>query len=559
MTKAIALAGIAAGLASCSTIDTGYVDYRRAQEPIAVSDAVGGYACARSENSPELMRRICEPLLAVDLVRKNVSAKVGIKEDDVYSIRLDHGFMHYVSELPFRPDRVLDGKNPFRAQAEIVVLARAFEFGPLARADVETTTSPAAPGGTQTESTTAPAPAQRGSAEAAFVDLEFESLNAARVIYYSPDVENGQSLNFSNIPILGPVKYGGRPVGIQLIVLELDRVSPEMKGLLSSLASIGQTAGAIPTGGATNILVSLGKSLLESNQDDVIFEYRFVLDPSDRVNSYNSAPFEEGRYVLRRLQSRSSAHVWRDIQLDHNTGQLILDRTADGQADAAPYTGETYFTINIINHGASAKEAVYVYQSMQELRGVIDASARAVDPTIITALNGEIEAATRNLRGNTMTRELAALWEKAAGDVMLLAYNSPPAQSPDPARCELRHDLPRKNRAELELAQSVTAFVRKWNEAVTQDGNQAARFGDDERLRVAGAVGSFFLGLDAAPTGAKPEVETFVDVAKFNELVNAGDDGSLLNRAKAYAAALAPDTCEELLGSGLARRPRAAT
>jgi hypothetical protein len=552
-TRTLALIGLAVAVTGCATIDTGYVDYRRADDPLNVPSTLAAYTCGRSATDPALEGRVCDPVLPAYLIRKNVSGKVGIRPDDVYSIRLDYGYMRYVSELPFRPDRILDGKNPLRAQAEIVVLARAFEFGPMARADVESIGTPAS----DEEATPAPAPGP-GPSENAFVDLEFESLNEARVIYYSPDVENGQSLNFSNIPILGPVKYGGRPVGIQIIVLELDRVSPEMKGLLSSLASMGQTAGAIPTGGATNILIGLGKSLLESNQDDVVFEYRFVLDPSDRVNSYNSAPFEEGRYVLRRLQTRSDAHDWRNVRLDHNTGQLYVyqtEKNAQGQDQehSRPYTGETYFTVNIVNHGASAKEAGYVYRSLEELRGMIEASASATNSEVISALNGQIVTATENLRGNTMTRELATQWERVAADAMLLAYNSPPATLPAGAQCQLApRGAASRQRAELALAGSVADFVTGWNDAVTQDADGTARFGDAQRRRVADAVGVFFFGLDDAPAGSTPPVDTFVDVAKFDTLVKETGTTSFLNRVKAYAGAMAPDTCAELISSGLA-------
>lgn len=551
--KFVTVAISAAALGGCATIDTGYIDYRRAEDPANVADQISGYdgTCAPSKADPKVVNTICYPLLGSKLFRKNTSSKIGIQEQDVYSVRLDHGHMRYVSEFPLRPGRVLDGKNPFRAQAEIVVLARAFEFGPVAKADLNalvTSTEPQA--AAESRPTGVPA-------DEAFVDVTTDSLNDARVIYYSPDVENGQSLNFSNIPILGPVRYGGRPVGIQIIVLELDRVSEEMQGLLSSLASLGQTAGAIPTGGASDILLGLGKTLLESNQDDVVFEYRFVLDPSHEVNSYNSAPFEEGRYVLRRLQTRKAAHVWRDIQLDHNTGQLFLLPEGENN-EAKLYTDETYFTVNIINHGASAKEAVYVYKSLQDLRSLIDASAQASDTNVATALDGQIQIATKNLRGNALTRELASTWEEVAGDARRLAFAFAPADAPPLTDGETRACIPEpssgvdKGAAEYELAKDVAAFVRGWNTAIQQDGD-VVRFEAGERLRVADAVASFFFSTDSRPDELSVEPDSFVDPTEFGALISATGDTSLLARVKGYIEAMRPKSCKQLVALGLAR------
>ncbi|MCR2835301.1 hypothetical protein [Parerythrobacter lacustris] len=298
---------LAAMVAGCASIDTGVVDYRRAEPPTNVAQVMANYPtrdCVpeeRANNRPQA----CDPLLGARLFRKNVSRQPGFQRNDVYSIRLDHGFIDFTAEFGFTPGNLSGGRSPFRSNAEIVILARAFEFGAKE--------AKAAEGTEQSQS----------SNEAAFLDLDSASLNSARVIYYSPDVENEQSLNFSNIPIVAPTSYNGRPIGIQIIVLELDQISTQMTGLLSSLASLGQTAGSLPTGPAADILTELGKSLLESNQDDIIFEYRFVLDQSSAGNEWRYPSFEDGRYVLRRMHHRDKDMVWRNLILDHNTGQLF--------------------------------------------------------------------------------------------------------------------------------------------------------------------------------------------------------------------------------------------
>ena len=278
---------------------------------------------------------------------------------------------------------------------------------------------------------------------------------------------------------------------------------------------------------------------------------------SSTPRTYNSAPFEEGRYVLRRLQTRKAAHVWRDIQLDHNTGQLFLLPEGENN-EAKLYTDETYFTVNIINHGASAKEAVYVYKSLQDLRSLIDASAQASDTNVATALDGQIQIATKNLRGNALTRELASTWEEVAGDARRLAFAFAPADAPPLTDGETRACIPEpssgvdKGAAEYELAKDVAAFVRGWNTAIQQDGD-VVRFEAGERLRVADAVASFFFSTDSRPDELSVEPDSFVDPTEFGALISATGDTSLLARVKGYIEAMRPKSCKQLVALGLAR------
>lgn len=545
-----------AALGGCVAIDTGYIDYRRADDVDALRDAARYRPYCNFEKSDprsgdEQRRQInvreagdpkvCYPLLGAKLHRKNMAGSGKISAGDIYSIRLDHGYMQFVSEFPFRPDRIFSAKNPFRAQAEIVVLARAFEFSakpaeaPKPAPAIEGTPSPA------------PAPTPAGNAND-FVNLSFDSLNSARVIYYSPDVENGQGLNFSNIPILGPVRYGGQPVGIQIIVLELDRISPEMQGLLSSLASLGQTAGALPTGGAAGILMDLGKSLLESNQDDVIFEYRFVLDPNNAPNSYNSAPLETGRYVLRRLQSRDAAPVWRNLLLDHNTGQLFLmtDDTKTKEA-AEPYERETYFTVNIFKNGEGVREADYVQRSFKELSDAIMASASARDEPMLRSTLAAVKKEQQDLLGAQAVLGLATLWEKIVDGANSLAYGFPPETSQTPAGCVINAaNLQGKRKTEYEMARDANQFVRDWQLALADP--KTMTFGASEQGRVKDMVAGFFLSTAAQGKPGIPGIDTFLSDVAFKSFL----ETSFAQSLPAYVEAVRPKTCDDLLAAGLA-------
>ncbi len=546
--------GMAAMLSGCASLETGYIDYRRAEDPVDVTKKIAEYPaeCAKDIDTSNKQKsagfQSCKPLLGVRVFRKNVSRKTGIQPEDVYSIRLDYGYMQYVSEVPFTVSKLIAGKSPFRARAEIVVLARAFEFDakPVTPANKEDGAAAPAAGGAETPV----------ASEASFVDLDSQSLNAARVIYYSPDVENGQGLNFSNIPIIGPVAYSGRPVGIQIIVLELDKVSEEMKGLLSSLASLGQAAGALPTGGASSILTDLGKTLLESNQDDVVFEYRFVLDRTVSQASYNAAPFEEGRYVLRRLHYRNYNHIWRNLELDHNTGQLFVwTKGADGSDEQRPFTDDTYFTVNIVNHGRGAAEAAYVNRKLSDLRTAIEASATA-DNRTITQIDTDLKASAKALRGDIYVRNLTQAWEKVEISAQTFANNIAPATVPAGGVCTLTPKPIDRNKAQFELLKAVSDFTTGWADAVSKNAQNNAQFGAAEQRRVAGNVGSFFIGTDdvGGTLGTKATTaDMFIDDAQFNALLTRPAPDGFADTVLAYGHLLAPKSCYDLIALGLAK------
>lgn len=528
----------ALSISACAAIDTGVIDYRRAEIPQNVSSRIANYPdtnCpAQNRAQATNGRDECAPLLGTRLFRKNVSRQPGIQPEEVYSIRLDYAYINFVNEIPFSGQNLLSGRNPLRSNAEIVVLARAFEFAP-------------APGPNGTPE--APPNAPAADSDAGFLDLTTPSLSSARVIYYSPDIENGQSLNFSNIPIIGPVKYNGRPVGIQIIVLELDRVSEEMRGLLSNLASLGQTTGVLPGGQAVDILTQLGSSLLAGNQDDIIFEYRFVLDRSSEAATWNHAVFEEGRYVLRRLHHRNRAHVWRNLELDHNTGQLFTVYS-DSEANPELYRGETYFTVNIINHGRAAAEAAYAHRTLSQLQTAITEAARDQDAAL-TTLGNSIAGMTRNARGDILVRDLTLQWERVVADAMLVGSHTPPPDSAFASGQCRRIVRPQADlyRAQFSLARNLAQFRSDWVAAVARQGAATATFGDAEQLRVAANVGSFFAGLtDRVADPNRVAATDFTTAAAFQALIN----GSLDQRTTDYAAAVAPTDCASAIAAGFA-------
>ncbi len=253
-------------LGGCAALNEGEVSFRRA-EPAT------GYRQAPA--TPTASDRPDPPILAVPLIRQNISlADAGLPVRPIaagtqLSIRLDYGFIDgSMSELPFTPSLLGSGSSIFKRRGEVVVLANAFEFD-AAPAEA----APAAAG----EGDGAPATPATPQAQPNMLRFDETSLENARVVFYSNDVQSGQSLNFSNIPLLGPISYHGRPIGIQLIILEIDNTSDQMEGLLERLAAVGANAAGLD-GPLSDALVSLGASRVTA--DDKHLRNTKVLDPA---------------------------------------------------------------------------------------------------------------------------------------------------------------------------------------------------------------------------------------------------------------------------------------
>lgn len=528
-------------LASCSTINTGVVDYRKAelpQEPKKVQQAIDDYV---DTNCPQTGKiEVCAPLLSARLFRKNTSLGTALKIGDVFSIRLDHGFMEYVSEFPLTPGRLFDAKNPFVPQAEIVVLARAFEFS------------------------------EDKSKAGGFVELAGQdSLNSARVVYYSPDVEHRQSLNFSNIPLYGPEKYKGNPVGIQLIVLELDRVTGEMRGLLDSLASLGQSTRFLGGGNGADALLTLGKSLLENNNDDIIFSYRFVLDHSTGANEVSSAPFEEGRYVLRRTDGRRSDMVWRNLNLDHNTGQLfatVVDRK--GKKTISPYREETYFTLNVFKN-TGAQKASYIKETtlsdlnkklneeLQNRSNGVQAAGRAFDQLAVAA-RSTYWGATLAQDWETVKGSGAQYLKFALPDNLPIYTNQPGQdlrQVDADKSCALnRISSAKEVDAQLDLFANIAKFGENWRQANADVKNVAGKppeslFKDAEKRELLRFVSSMLVDKDQP--GIDPNL---LDITAFQQtyITTPTLTADLQTAAMGILDNQLADNCEKLLISGQA-------
>ena len=324
---------------ACAVSDEGAVDYRKAeltsteQRKIAVEDAI------ESPPSNGLV-------LPVQLVRKDIVQQDSeIDVDQKVSIRLRDGLIHDCSELFLK-------RNPIRKfdkNCEIAIVFKAFEL------DKEN-------------------------------DFDFSpgSANDGRLVYYSGDVAPGQFLNLHNMPVYGPINYEGKPLGIDIHVIEVDAEDEQIKALLSSLASVGAKAYP-PAQPVLAILDNLGEALLQGGTDDIEFRYSMVLDPSGGYKGLAYATAEAGNYVFVREQTRTVDTPWENYLLDENTGRL------HHKNDNSLVRDKSYLTVQILRNAGG--ESVILDQNLYgPFREALDKDQSERIAAMKKSLNPTLEA-----------------------------------------------------------------------------------------------------------------------------------------------------------------------
>jgi hypothetical protein len=134
------------------------------------------------------------------------------------------------------------------------------------------------------------------------------SAEAGRVVYYSSDVRKGQFLNFGQITIAGPVRYGGAPVMISVFAIEVDSKGDNQKisALFGTLAALGKSV-TTPLAPAFSVLETLGTSLINGNRDDLMM--RFDTDARSLINARSDLTaifLRYGDYIIVREQIRDA-------------------------------------------------------------------------------------------------------------------------------------------------------------------------------------------------------------------------------------------------------------
>lgn len=146
-----------------------------------------------------------------------------------------------------------------------------------------------------------------------------------RVIFYSNGVKALQYLNFSYLPVYGPIKYEGGPLVIQITIIELDDPSDQQKAMLKSLSSAGQKLYP-PASVVLTVLDSIGSAILSNSSDDVLFRYSMTLVPNSSSNNYKSPVVAEGNYAFIRKATEKGpleTEVVDKLMFDNLTGRLV--------------------------------------------------------------------------------------------------------------------------------------------------------------------------------------------------------------------------------------------
>ena len=294
-------------LAGCAVSNEGAVDYRKAEivprsggsgiDIAAVMPAAGpegGVIQAQAARSGE------QPVAPARLYRqalRGADPDALIEAGDSISIHLRSAFLKDFEAAIGHPLR------GFRPNGEIAIVVKAFEFG-------------------------------QGE------DFDFgpDAIRQGRLVFYSPDVEKGQLLNFNNLPVYGPITYQGNPIGIDISVIEIDAEDAQIAALLGTLATIGAQAYP-PAAPILPVLNSLGQALLNGGTNDTEMRFTLMLDPGAGYAGVSHPIVEAGDYVFVKKEDRRSTTPWQDLVVDTNTGLVYRD----GQ----PYHGDTYLTFQI--------------------------------------------------------------------------------------------------------------------------------------------------------------------------------------------------------------------
>jgi hypothetical protein len=220
-----------------------------------------------------------------------------------------------------------------------------------------------------------------GTKEVAFRPSDLKS---GRVIYYSDDVEEGQFLNFNNLPIYGPKTYAGHSVAVRLTVFELDVNAEQIKGLLKSLAAIGSIAYA-PAAPVLGILNSLGAALASSDQDDTEFRYTMTLDARQGSLRVNNFALEPGNYVIVRKGTRTEDVPWHLLVLNENEGRLYWGPDAKLEVRNTLYRDETYLVV-LINKNSGEKSVDLQDNTFDALHKALEEQdkARAAQQAVVS-------------------------------------------------------------------------------------------------------------------------------------------------------------------------------
>ena len=165
-------------------------------------------------------------------------------------------------------------------------------------------------------------------------DILDTTVKSGRLVHYAAGVKkDGQYLNFSSLPLYGPITYHGKPMVLELFVMELDKVkSPRQRRLLNFLARAGGTAHP-PSSPVLKLLDAVGETLLDNPESDRIFKFRMVLYPKIEEDLLNAARMRVGNYVFVKQKDENDEIPWKNLRLNKVTGRLVSNGNKENWKD----------------------------------------------------------------------------------------------------------------------------------------------------------------------------------------------------------------------------------
>lgn len=237
------------------------------------------------------------------------------------------------------------------------------------------------------------------------IDHTDKAKQGAKVIFYSDGVRvDGQALNFTSIPMYGPLKYNGGVLTVQVYVLEQDgKESAQLSGVLKQLASLGKIA--YPPGtGQLKLLEEVGGALiLAGGKDDQEFYHLLALHPDTGVGHIPQATLQAGNIVLikdnfdEKINGNSPAkgerqnHDHSSFCLNPHDGKLYsLDNS-----ELKPVTNKSYLTIQINSGYPALASKLQAQQTYSELVDEQLKQASSEDSAFQNKINDSLKIASQ--------------------------------------------------------------------------------------------------------------------------------------------------------------------
>jgi hypothetical protein len=131
--------------------------------------------------------------------------------------------------------------------------------------------------------------------------MSFEAGAVAResiLIYSSEGQTLGSYLDLDDMPIIGPIRFGGDDIMVRIVMIEMDQIENEtQKQFIRAIANTSSTF-APEIGTVLSIAQPVAEFIINQNADDVILDHRFSLQRVFRGQFASRNALLYGKYVI---------------------------------------------------------------------------------------------------------------------------------------------------------------------------------------------------------------------------------------------------------------------